>query len=102
MRIPPAPHPWRLTPRQAVVVQRQLAARVSQEPPAATGRFIAGLDAALSADGKQCLAAVVLWDREAHAVVEQHTAPTFPACSPSARPQRSSPRCTGCTDDRMC
>lgn len=81
MRFPPAPHSWALTPREAIALQRQLAARVRVMKPPGELRFIAGLDAAFSADGKQCLAAVVLWDARERAVVEQHTAAgplTFP------------------------
>jgi deoxyribonuclease V len=37
-------------------------------------RFVAGLDAAFSADDELCFAAVVLWDLRRHQVVEQHVA----------------------------
>jgi deoxyribonuclease V len=74
MKLPRAPHAWRLTPRQAVAVQRRLAARVRRTPSRGPLRFIAGLDAAFSIDGTQCIAGVVLWDRETRAVVERQTA----------------------------
>jgi deoxyribonuclease V len=84
MRIPPTPHAWSLTPRQAIAVQRRLAGRVRHAAPAALGRdfrFIAGLDAAFTADGGHVIGAAVIWDVRARAVVEQHTAlrrVTFP------------------------
>lgn len=74
MKIPPVPHSWSLKPRAAIALQRRLARSVRVLKPPGELRFIAGLDAAFSADGKQCLAAVVLWDRIEHRVVEQHTA----------------------------
>ncbi len=81
MKIPAAPHPWRLSPRAAIALQKELASRVRVIRPAGELRFVAGLDAAFSADGQRCLAAVVLWDARAQRVVEQHTASarlTFP------------------------
>lgn len=81
MRIPAVPHSWSLTPRAAIALQRKLARSVQATKPDYDLRFVAGLDAAFSADGKQCLAAVVLWDRDEQLVIEQHTAArklTFP------------------------
>ena len=74
MKIPAAPHPWELTPREAVALQRTLALRVECLPWKTKPRWIAGLDAALTPDGRDCLAAVVLWDLQERQVVEQHTA----------------------------
>lgn len=74
MKIPAAPHRWSLSPRAAVAAQRSLAARVRQAPPGGELRFVAGLDAAVSADGCLCLAAVVLWDLWEQRAVEQHLA----------------------------
>jgi len=62
-------------------VQRELAARVRVEPIGAAPRLVAGLDAAFSRDGRDCVAGVVLWNVEAGRVVEQHVARrplTFP------------------------
>ena len=81
MRIPPAPHRWHLTPRQAIAVQRRLADRVSIRSPLGAPRLIAGLDAAFSPDGMRCIAGVVLWDIGAQVLVEKHVASrpvTFP------------------------
>lgn len=74
MRIPRAPHSWRLTPRSAISVQRRLAGEVTVAPNQASLRFVAGLDAAFSQDGTNCIAGVVLWDALKRCVIEQHTA----------------------------
>jgi deoxyribonuclease V len=74
MKISPAPHSWCLTPREAIALQKVLAAQVRVVKPAGELRFIAGLDAAFSSDGKRCLAAAVLWNAQAQRIVEQHTA----------------------------
>lgn len=81
MRIPRPPHNWSVSPREAIAIQKKLAASVRSDKPDRTLRYIAGVDAAFSADGKFCLAGVVLWDKEAGAVIEQRTAArrlTFP------------------------
>jgi deoxyribonuclease V len=72
MKVRPTPHRWSLTPRQAIAVQRRLAAKVLVTEPAKPMRLVAGLDCAFTST--ECLAAVVLWDAETHAVIEQHTA----------------------------
>jgi len=74
MNVPRAPHPWSLTPRQAIAVQRKMAGLVAQTAPTKPIRFIAGLDAAFSTDHLKCLAAVVVWDLRERRVIEQHTA----------------------------
>ncbi len=74
MKLARVPHSWRLTPRQAIALQKEMAARVQLVPPPAEVRFVAGMDAAFTADGRYCMAAVVLWDIPEHRVVEQHTA----------------------------
>lgn len=74
MRLPRMPHSWSLSPKQAIAVQKRLASQVVQRPPPTAPRYIAGLDAAFSADGRTCLAAVVLWDVIERRVVEERTA----------------------------
>lgn len=74
MNIPPLPHPWNLSPAEAVALQRQLAGKVRVGATVAALRLVAGLDAAFSTDGRECLAAVVLWDATEGRVVEQHVA----------------------------
>jgi deoxyribonuclease V len=57
MKIARTPHAWTLTPREAIALQKELAARVVVSKPAGELRLVAGLDAAFSADGGRCLAA---------------------------------------------
>ncbi|MCP5517548.1 MAG: endonuclease V [Verrucomicrobiales bacterium] len=74
MKFPRPPHAWTLSPVQAVAVQRQLALGVRFEALSAGARWIAGLDAAFTPDRRQCVGAVVLWDREQGVAVESHVA----------------------------
>lgn len=74
MEIPRPPHSFRLSPRRAVAVQRELAGRVRVEPPPGPLRLVAGVDCAFSRDGAQCIAAAVVWDRDDARVVEQRIA----------------------------
>lgn len=74
MKLPRSPHAWKLSPRQAIAVQKKMARLVSPIPSARDINLIAGLDAAFSADGRHCLSAVVLWSQHERRVVEQHTA----------------------------
>lgn len=74
MKLPPVPHRWALTPRQAIALQKRFACRISQTTPINVLRFAAGLDAAFSDDRQYCLSAVVLWDIHERRVVEQCTA----------------------------
>jgi deoxyribonuclease V len=81
MKIPPVPHKWTVTPRQAIAIQKQLASRVVKSRPRKAIRFVAGADAAFPKGGKQVVAAVVLWDLEQRIVLEEHVAVrklTFP------------------------
>ena len=70
MKVPRAPHSWRITPKQAVVVQRKLTGSV-QLRPAAVPRLVVGLDCAFFGD--DILAAAVVWDLAAQVAVEQRT-----------------------------
>jgi len=74
MKIAKPPHPWKVTPREAVAIQRRLASRVRARPARRAIRRVAGLDAAFSADGLFCIAAAVLWDVWDRRVVEERTA----------------------------
>jgi len=74
VKIPRAPHRWAVSPREAAAVQRALAARVQATALRSTPRYVAGLDVAFSSDGERAIGGVVLWDRRAREVVEQHTA----------------------------
>jgi deoxyribonuclease V len=81
MKIPAAPHSWRLTPRQAIAVQREMSGLVCRAGSGEVVRFVAGLDGAFSRDGKRCIAGVVLWDLRERRVVERHIA-TAPLAFP--------------------
>lgn len=74
MKIPAPPHGWSVTPRRAIAIQKELAARVRQRPVRGALRRIAGVDAAFSRDGDFCIAAVVVWDRFSRKVIERRTA----------------------------
>ncbi|MFH0982188.1 MAG: deoxyribonuclease V [Planctomycetota bacterium] len=74
MRIPGAPHRWTLTPRRAIAIQTRLAGSVLQTTPVRPIRLVVGADVAFSDDGGRCIAAVVLWDINAQAVVEERLA----------------------------
>ncbi|MFQ5790217.1 MAG: deoxyribonuclease V [Acidobacteriota bacterium] len=74
MKVPRSPHPWSVTPRQAVAIQRKLAARVRQTRPRNALRLIAGMDVAFTPDGRHSVAAVVVWDRKTRSVVEEKVA----------------------------
>lgn len=74
MKIPRAPHSWRLAPKQAVAVQRRLAGRVSRVARCHSVGLVAGVDCAFSRDGALCLAAAVCWDVAAGEVVEERVA----------------------------
>ena len=74
MKIPRPPHNWSVSPREAIAIQKRLAASVRQAKPDKPLRLIAGVDAAFTADGKFCLAGVVLWDTVKGEVVERRTA----------------------------
>ena len=78
MRIPRSPHAWKLTPKQAIAVQRRLAADV-RLAPAPLPEVVVGLDCAFLND--RILAAAVVWDVAAGEALEQRvtSAPlTFP------------------------
>jgi deoxyribonuclease V len=74
VEIPRPPHRWSLSPREAIAVQRRLAASVSVEPLRGRPHLVAGVDAAFSRDGEHCIGGVVLWDLKAGAVAERHVA----------------------------
>jgi len=75
MHFPRSPHRWKVSPKQAVAIQRRFAARVirSGTVPKNLDR-VAGADVAFSRDGQDCIAAVVVWSIREQAVVEQHVA----------------------------
>ena len=70
-------HRWDLSPREAVEVQRKLAARVKARTPTGFApRIVAGVDAAfprVAGRSREVVAAAVAWDLLARAVVEERT-----------------------------
>jgi deoxyinosine 3'endonuclease (endonuclease V) len=72
--IPLWPHPHRLSYRTAVAIQRRLAGCVIATDRARQIRYVAGLDAAFADEGRQCLAAAVLWDLESAVALEKSEA----------------------------
>lgn len=71
MRIPPVPHRWSLTPRQAIALQQRLAQRIEQRPLTGRVRYVAGADMAFSPDGEHCVAGIVVYDLEEQTAVEE-------------------------------
>jgi len=69
-----APQSFRVSPEEAVVIQRKLAALVEIRKPEKGLRFIAGVDAAFPSDGRCALGGVVVWDPDSACVVDSHTA----------------------------
>ena len=74
MKIPPTPHRWDVSPKQAVAIQGALAGRVCSPPLRGAVRLAAGVDMAISPDGERCVAGVVLWDMKARTVCEAQLA----------------------------
>lgn len=70
MKVPPAPHPWAVSPARAIAIQKRLAGEVRQTPHAGPVRHVAGIDAAFSIDGGHCIAGAVVWDCTDKRVVE--------------------------------
>jgi deoxyribonuclease V len=81
MHVPPAPHRWKVTPRQAVAWQRRLAPRVEISEFPSPFALVAGVDLAFTNDGRACIAGAVVWDVARGAIVERRVARapvTFP------------------------
>lgn len=74
MNVPRTPHPWKVTPTQAVRIQRRLASRVVAYGRIRNARWVGGADAAFTHDGDACVAAVVVWDAREQVMVEQAVA----------------------------
>ncbi len=73
MKIPRPPHAWAVTPKEAVSIQKRLAARVVRRGRIRRLSLVAGVDLAFRLDPEQCIAGVVVWDVAARQVVESHT-----------------------------
>jgi deoxyribonuclease V len=65
-------HPWELSPKEAVALQRELAGRVMlRDDDAGAVRLVAGVDVSCSRFVPCVYAAVILWDMVSGAVVEK-------------------------------
>ena len=62
MRLPRSPHRWRVTPREAVALQRRLAGSVCRVFSGRPPRLLAGVDCAFAGGGTRIVAAAVLWE----------------------------------------
>lgn len=74
MRLGPIPHRWNISPAEAIAVQKRLASRVSCEASDVDLNLVAGADAAFSADGRHCIAGVVIWDVRERRAIESRVA----------------------------
>ena len=81
MQIPPT-HPWDVTPQQAIQIQRELTARVSERDELGAVHFVAGVDVGFEGEGNRIArAAVVVLSFPELAPIESATARrpvTFP------------------------
>ena len=64
-------HRWDISPKDAIALQRKLAAAVRIEKLTAPVRIVAGTDCTLSRDGRDILAAAVLCDARSMEVLER-------------------------------
>jgi deoxyribonuclease V len=67
----PPLHPWNLTPREAVALQRELAGRVELTWDGRAVERVAGVDVAVDRDEQRLFAGVVVLSHPALAVVEE-------------------------------
>lgn len=68
MKVARAPHPWRLSPQQAIRAQKRMAAAVSLGPAPTPMRWVLGLDCAIGAN--RAFAVGVVWDVFTRRVLE--------------------------------
>ena len=73
MKLRRPPLRWSVSVEQAERLQLKLAADVIVEPYGGSPRFVAGVDAAVLADGSACVGGVAVWDAVAARIVETHT-----------------------------
>lgn len=77
-------HPWNLTPKEAIALQKELAGKIRHGPPLKRYRYVAGVDLSYNRFSPTCFAAVVIWDAkkkergEVAGVVGQSTFPYIP------------------------
>ncbi|GBD35246.1 Endonuclease V [bacterium HR36] len=66
------PHPWTLTPREAIALQKELASQVQVTGKLSHCRYVAGADVAYTRSQQRLVAAVVLWDIQLSRITEYH------------------------------
>jgi deoxyribonuclease V len=76
MKIPPLPHSFHITLKEATSLQREWAAKVVITKPTQSWRYVAGTDCAFSKDKQHCFSGVVIWDMKENKVLETATAVT--------------------------
>jgi deoxyribonuclease V len=74
MRIRRLPNTWPSSIPAAIATQAALAGRVRTTGDKRSLRFVAGLDAAFTSEGRACIGGVVLWDIETATTLEERTA----------------------------
>ncbi len=74
MEVPPPIHPWDVSTKRAIAIQKELADRVQRRSSGRRIRHVAGADMAFTPDKEHCVSGVVLWDAAGRCVIEQHTA----------------------------
>lgn len=67
-------HPWKVTPSEAVEIQKRLARGVVIKRLGGHARYVAGVDCAFSLDGGYCIGAAVMWDNERRKIIERRHA----------------------------
>ena len=76
MKLPAALHDWDIDTQAAAAVQRELAGRIIRRGKLDKLRFVAGVDCAFPSEGRECLAAAIIWDMQDECVVEEQHAVT--------------------------
>lgn len=74
VELPPATNRWDVTPKEAVEIQRRLAADVLTAPLERPPRLVAGIDCAVSPQSSRCYSVAVVWDIAAGGIVETQAA----------------------------
>lgn len=64
----PSLHPWNLTPKEAIALQKELAGKVRQKPALKRYRYVAGVDASYTRFCPDCFAAIAVWDAQQNEV----------------------------------
>ncbi len=74
MKLPKPIHPWNVSPREAVEIQRRLADSVAVAPLSKDPRLVAGVDCAVSPRRGRCYCTVVIWDSVEARILEVRNA----------------------------